>query len=153
MEPNTKPRAAWSRAPDGAGTQVVLSLLETTGQVGKRAWVEKGTPAALPCADNLVDMVVIANLTRMLGPHAKYRIVSQDEGNGKTSLVVKDFDGNVLGPDRAKIVLHHKTKRPRLLFKDPHYGEWIEPECFYAFSSTVFYEENSNILKDEEALP
>ena len=87
---------------------------------------------------------------QMLGPRAKYRIVSMDEGNGKTSLFVADRDGNVLGPDRAKIVLNHRTKKPRLLFRDPHYGEWVEPESFYPFSSPVFYEENSNILKDEE---
>jgi len=87
---------------------------------------------------------------QMLGPRAKYRIVSLDEGNGKASLFVADRNGNVLGPDRAKIVLNYKTKRPRLLFKDPHYGEWIEPESFYPFSSPVFYEENKNTLKDEE---
>ena len=87
---------------------------------------------------------------QMLGPRAKYRIVSMDEGNGKTSLFVADREGNVLGPDRAKIVLNYKTKRPRLLFRDPHYREWVEPESFYPYSSPVFYEENSNILKDEE---
>ncbi|HXX53784.1 MAG TPA: hypothetical protein VEI28_04355 [Thermodesulfovibrionales bacterium] len=87
---------------------------------------------------------------QMLGPRAKYRIVSLDEGNGKTSLFVADRDGNILGPDRAKIVLNHRTKRPRLLFRDPHYGEWVEPESFYPFSSPVFYENDRNILKDEE---
>jgi len=50
-------------APSDAGAQAVRALLETTGQVGSRAWVEKGTAAALPYADNLVDMVVVANLT------------------------------------------------------------------------------------------
>ena len=87
---------------------------------------------------------------QMLGPRAKYRIVFHDEGDGKTNLFVSDRQGNVLGPDRAKIVVNHKTKRPRLLFKDPRYGEWIEPESFYPFSSPVFYEEDSNILRDEE---
>lgn len=38
----------------------------------------------------------------------------------------------------------------RILFRDPHYGEWVEPESFYPFSSTVFYEENGNPYIDNE---
>ena len=38
-----------------------------------------------------------------------------------------------------------------MLFKDPMYGEWIEPESYYPFSSTTFYESDQNIFVDEEA--
>ncbi len=31
-----------------------------------------------------------------------------------------------------------------MLFKDPEYNEWVEPDSFYSFSSTVFYEEERN---------
>jgi ribonuclease BN (tRNA processing enzyme) len=86
----------------------------------------------------------------MIGPRAKYRIVSHDEGKGKTALSVMDNEGNHIGPDRAKIVISEKTKRPRLLFKDPEYKEWVEPESFYPFSSNVFYEENKNIYRGED---
>lgn len=55
----------------------------------------------------------------------------------------------VLGPDRAKIIISRKTNRPRLLFKDPDYKEWIEPDSFYTFSSSVFYEEDKNIYLDQ----
>ena len=85
-----------------------------------------------------------------LGPRQKYRIVSRDEGNGKTTLCVTDRNNNVLSPDMAKIVISQKTKRPRMLFKDPYYKEWVEPECFYPFSSNVFYEEDKNIYRDKE---
>jgi ribonuclease BN (tRNA processing enzyme) len=87
---------------------------------------------------------------RMLGPRARYRIVSTDEGRGRTSLSVMDTDGNPLGPDRAKIVISEKTKRPRMLFKDPDYGEWVEPESFYPFSSAIFYETDRNPYVDQE---
>jgi hypothetical protein len=51
-------------------------------------------------------------------------------------------------PEQAKIVISSKNGAPRLLFKDPNYNEWIEPELFYPFSATTFYEENQNIYHD-----
>ena len=85
---------------------------------------------------------------QMIGPRARYRIVSIDEGAGKSSLYVADRSGNYLSPDRAKIIISRKTKSPRLLFKDPAYKEWVEPDSFYTFSSSVFYEEDKNIYLD-----
>lgn len=87
---------------------------------------------------------------RTLGPRARYRIVSSDRGAGVTGLSIADREGNIIGPDKAKIVINEKTGRPRMLFKDPDYGEWVEPESFYSFSSTVFYEDNRNTYTDEE---
>lgn len=86
----------------------------------------------------------------MIGPRAKFRISSIDHGEGKTALCVTGADGAVVAPDRAKIVISPKTGRPRLLFKDPDYNEWIEPDSFYSFSSEVFYEKEKNIFSDEE---
>ena len=74
---------------------------------------------------------------RTIGPHARYKIVSRDDGRGKTSLCVMGRDGNVAGPDIAKIVISTKTGKPRMLFKDPVCGDWVEPESFYSFSSDV----------------
>jgi ribonuclease BN (tRNA processing enzyme) len=85
---------------------------------------------------------------RPLGPRAKYRIVRRDTGAGCSILEVVDARGVVVGPDLAKIVISAKNGTPRLLMKDPHYGEWIEPEQFYPFSSTTFYEEDTNIYRD-----
>jgi hypothetical protein len=81
---------------------------------------------------------------RIIGPYARYRLVSHDEGAGKTGLYITDRDGNTIGPDKAKIVISQKTQRPRMLFRDPEYNEWVEPESFYPFSSSVFYEDNRN---------
>ena len=78
------------------------------------------------------------------------RILSRDEGNGKTGLYVADTNGDIVGPDRAKVIISKKSGRTRLLFKDPEYGEWIEPESFYSFSSRVFYEEDENVHRDTE---
>jgi len=87
---------------------------------------------------------------QILGPRARYRIAKRYEGDGKTGLYVVDKDGNIVDPASAKIVISEKTGRLRMLFKDPDYGEWIEPESFYPFSSTAFYEDNRNIYRDEE---
>lgn len=85
---------------------------------------------------------------RQLGPRAKYRIVRRDTGAGSSRLVVEDASGAAVGPGLAKIVISTKNGASRLLFKDPEYGEWVEPELFYPFSSPVFYEENRNIYRD-----
>jgi len=37
-----------------------------------------------------------------------------------------------------------------MLFKDPEYREWVEPESFYDYSSDVFYENEKNIYTDAE---
>jgi len=87
---------------------------------------------------------------KVIGPHPKYKIITVNKGNGLLCLQIVDRDGKVIGPDRAKIVINKKTDRPRLLFKDPDYGEWIEPESFYSFSSEVFYEKDRNVYKDPE---
>jgi len=95
----------------------------------------------IPC-EEYINYIVI-------GPRALYRIVRTATEEGGTRLSVKDRHGNIIGPDRAKIIISNKTGRPRLLFKDPHYGEWVEPDSFYPYSSRVFYEEDKNILKGE----
>jgi len=87
---------------------------------------------------------------RVIGPRAKYRIVPTDEGIGKTGLCITDRSGNVVGPEKAKIVISTRSKRPRLLFKAPVYNEWVEPESFYTFSSDVFYEKDKNLFIDSE---
>ena len=87
---------------------------------------------------------------RRIGPRPRYRIISTDQGEGRSALSVIDLDGRIVGPDRAKIIISTKTKRPRLLFRDPHYEEWVEPESFYPYSSDVFYEKAKNVYKDPE---
>ncbi len=92
------------------------------------------------------------NDKRILGPRAKYRIVSRYEGDSKTGLYVVDKDGNIVDPASAKIVISEKSGRPRILFKDHDYNEWVEPESFYPFSSNTFYEQDRNVFRDEEGL-
>lgn len=89
---------------------------------------------------------------RIIGPRAKFRITTFEDGPGRTRLSIVDNKGNAIGPDRAKIVISSNSKRPRLLFKDPPSGEWVEPESFYPFSSDIFYEEDKNIFMNSEGL-
>lgn len=86
---------------------------------------------------------------RPLGPRPKYTIERIDEGFGKTSLCIIDREGHKIGPDKAKIIINKSTWRPRMLFRDPLYNEWVEPESFYPFSSPIFYEEKSNTFHDQ----
>jgi ribonuclease BN (tRNA processing enzyme) len=80
-----------------------------------------------------------------IGPRAKYLIATDDNSDYLQPLQVVDRTGAVLPPDRAKVVVHPRTKRARLLFKDPIYQEWIEPDTFYPFSSRVFYEDDQRV--------
>lgn len=75
-----------------------------------------------------------------IAPRPKYSIVSQDLGEGRFQYRVVDREGNVLGPERAKIFISPKRKAPRLLFRDPASDEWVEPASYYPFSSETFYE-------------
>jgi len=92
----------------------------------------------------MVDQVII-------GPKSKYFISLETGDNGEFSYKVRDRAGNILGPNRAKIFINPNANRPRLLYKDDETGLWVEPETYYPFSSTIFYEENKNIFIDEEA--
>ncbi|HET6419219.1 MAG TPA: hypothetical protein VFG19_03625 [Geobacteraceae bacterium] len=87
---------------------------------------------------------------RIIGPRARYRIAERDEGSGKFCLAITDRQGNAMPPDIAKIIINPETRKPRMLFRDPTYGEWIEPESFYSFSSSTFYEEDKNIYSGDD---
>jgi ribonuclease BN (tRNA processing enzyme) len=87
---------------------------------------------------------------RTIGPRARYRLSAKDDGNGMRRFYIGDSGGNIVGPDTAKIVISDKTSRPRILFRDPVYKEWVEPESFYPYSSHVFYEEDRNVFSDDE---
>jgi ribonuclease BN (tRNA processing enzyme) len=86
----------------------------------------------------------------IIGPRSRYRIVNEHNADGCSRLYVADRDGNRVGPDRAKIIISSRSGHCRLLFKDPDYGEWIEPESFYGFSSQAFYEPDRNIFQGED---
>ncbi|MFC1892000.1 hypothetical protein ACFLZT_06370 [Thermodesulfobacteriota bacterium] len=87
----------------------------------------------------------------IVGPRSKYFINLKTNGDGSFQYIVEDRQGNTIGPDKAKIIINPAANRPRLLFKDDEKGEWVEPESYYPFSSSVFYEKNQNIFHDEEA--
>lgn len=86
----------------------------------------------------------------IIGPRAKYRIVTKSSGDGCSRIYVADREGNRVGPERAKIVISSRSGQPRLLFRDPDSGEWVEPDSYYDFSSSVFYESGQNIYRDAE---
>ncbi|MBN2122824.1 MAG: hypothetical protein JW821_00905 [Deltaproteobacteria bacterium] len=94
--------------------------------------------------DNMVENVPI-------GPRSKYLIVLKGTGNGAFRYQVEDRRGNLIGPEKAKIIINPGANRPRLLFRDDESGEWVEPESYYSFESEVFYEKNRNVFHDVQA--
>ena len=86
-----------------------------------------------------------------IGPKSKYFISLKIDGEGSFCWEVEDRKGNAIGPEKVKIIINPAANRPRLLYKDDESGEWVEPESYYPFSSTLFYEDNQNIYRDEEA--
>ena len=87
----------------------------------------------------------------MLGPRARYNIVSRSESEGASRVLIVDRNDNPVPATLAKIVIHPDVPgRPRMLFRDPEHGEWVEPQSFYPFSSNVFYETDKNTYTDAE---
>ncbi|MBN2123628.1 MAG: hypothetical protein JW821_05015 [Deltaproteobacteria bacterium] len=85
------------------------------------------------------------------GPRSKYFINLKAAGDGSFRYQVEDREGNTIGPEKAKILINPAANRPRLLYKDDESGKWVEPESYYAFSSSTFYEKEQNVFRDEEA--
>ena len=94
--------------------------------------------------ETMVDQTII-------GPRSKFFISLEMEKGGYFYYRVKDRAGNVVGPEKAKIFINPKANRPRLLFKDDETGEWVEPESYYSFESSIFYEEDPNHFIDSDA--
>ena len=78
-----------------------------------------------------------------ISPRPRYRIISRELDDGMFRYEVVDRDGNEVGPERAKIFISPKRRTPRLLFRDPETGEWVEPASYYPFSSETFYEKSA----------
>lgn len=81
-----------------------------------------------------------------IGPRMRYRIARQGDGGAAGRWFVADGDGERVSPERAKVVISPKIGKPRMLFRDPDSGEWVEPETYYPFSSSVFYESDMRPL-------
>jgi hypothetical protein len=77
----------------------------------------------------------------LVGPRARYRIMQRPAGRDGFAWRVVDAAGRPVPPGRAKVVVNHRDQanRPRLLFRDPSTGEWVEPESYYAFGDPAFY--------------
>jgi hypothetical protein len=84
-----------------------------------------------------------------IAPRAKYRIEQIPAGIGLSRLAVVDQSGSIVPPERAKIFIG-ASGTPRLLFRDPPTGEWVEPESFYPFSAAEFYDESWQPFVDPE---
>jgi ribonuclease BN (tRNA processing enzyme) len=116
------------------------------GALERSLSADSRTVVDVPYAD-FVEQIVI-------GPRAKYRMeyrVFPDAGEGRVWRVVEAATGKVVSPAKAKVFVNPRANRPRMLFKDPVSGEWVEPESFYPFSSAAFFEEDRNDYVDQQS--
>lgn len=83
------------------------------------------------------------------GPSQKYKIKLLESNSGAREWKVLDQEGNIVSPKRAKVVISsaQKANRPRLLFRDPDTGDWVEPESFYSFQASAFYESDRHPIE------
>jgi len=120
---------------------------------------EKNSRGALerslsPDSRRVVDVPYDKFVERVLiGPRARYRIEarSSPDCDGTVWRVVETATNEIVPPERAKVFVNPSANRPRMLFRDPETGAWVEPETYYSFSASVFYEQNRNDLVDAES--
>ncbi len=74
-----------------------------------------------------------------MGPRARYRLEGCRRAGKTTWRVVDAASGRRVDPRRAKAVVGAPDTRPRMLVFDRAYGEWVDPEQFYAFGDRAFY--------------
>lgn len=137
-------------APDFS-TKLFLLTSEQVNEGLKRSSAPALERSLSSDAKSVVDISYEAYVEhRVLGPRPKYRIVRKEKGNGETALCIEGTDNKPVGPERAKIIVSRATGLPRMLFMDPEYKEWVEPESFYSFSSEIFYEREKNVFTDPD---
>jgi ribonuclease BN (tRNA processing enzyme) len=104
-----------------------------------------------PDSKRIIDIAFSEYVTcNFIGPEPKYRIIERWSEKNKKELLIEDNNNELVGPERAKIVISDKNGNPRMLFKDPESGEWVEPESYYPFSSNVFYENDKRNYKRDK---
>lgn len=137
-------------APDFA-TKLFLMTSEQVNEDLKRSSGPALERSLSLGAKNIVEIPYESYVDlRILGPRPKYRIVKKDTGAGMSALIIEGPDQQRVGPEQAKIVMNSATGLPRMLFRDPEYDEWVEPESFYSFTSEIFYEKDQNVFTDPE---
>ncbi len=97
------------------------------------------------CAyENFVDQ-------RPISPQPKYT-VKKIYQNNTLEFRVKNEDGKILTPDKAKVIIHPVTGSRSILFFDEEYRQWINPETFYSFSDTTYYNEIIPFIDEKSGL-
>ncbi|MFH1122964.1 MAG: hypothetical protein V1758_04820, partial [Pseudomonadota bacterium] len=123
-------------------------ILEEYAKNSKGALERSLSPDSKRIIDIPYDDMVTGTI---IGPRSKYTIALKPSGQGRLQYQIEDREGNIIGPEKAKIFINPEANRPRLLFKDDETGEWVEPESYYCLTSPIFYQENRNTYHDEKA--
>lgn len=86
-----------------------------------------------------------------IGPRQKFRIELVRADGGLWERRVVDGDGRLVPPEKAKVVISREVPDsiPRMLFYDERDRLWVEPESYYPYSSSTFYESDRRDIVDE----
>ncbi|MBP7654601.1 hypothetical protein KA977_14355 [Candidatus Dependentiae bacterium] len=76
-----------------------------------------------------------------IGPVSKYSI-KEFIIDGKLEYRVVDESGEIVSPEKSKVIIHPVTGSKNILFYAENYKSWVNPEIFYSFEDTGFYAEN-----------
>ncbi|MBI4616727.1 MAG: hypothetical protein HY720_24155 [Planctomycetes bacterium] len=92
---------------------------------------------------------------RPFGPRARFRIVRLPgtPPGATTSWKIVDRQDQPVPPSRAKAILNPRDERnpPRMLFRDPGTGLWVDPDLFYSFEESEYYEPDERPFVDPES--
>lgn len=113
-----------------------------------RAALEKSFSDA---SDRIIEIPYIDFVNQIfIGPKANFKF-SYFNTENNIKIVIKDKIEKEVSKDKAKIFINKKANRPRMLFFDDFYKEWIEPELFYPFNDNIFYSNDKNVFVDEDS--
>jgi glyoxylase-like metal-dependent hydrolase (beta-lactamase superfamily II) len=87
----------------------------------------------------------------LVGPEPLYVIEPPSPHRLFSVPTVRRTSGGYVPPHKAKVCIHPYTERQSILFYDNKTKCWVDPECFYDFSSTAYYEKDQRDYHDESA--
>jgi hypothetical protein len=87
-----------------------------------------------------------------IGPEALY-VIEPPNPHRYDSIpsVRRRTSGANVPPHKAKVCIEPRTRRQSILFYDTKTKCWVDPECFYDFSSKAYYEEEQREYHDGNA--
>jgi len=86
-----------------------------------------------------------------ISPAPKYSIKQITENNSNEYRVINS-DGEIVKPDKAKVIVNRINNIPEILFFDEECGKWVNPEIYYSFSDSIFYKKSFPFIDEKSGM-